>query len=217
MKRLTTFAVICIASAGTLSTACSRGEQAPPPAPATSASPTTAPPTERVVGPLSEEDARALSTMNDRIKAYLVIHDKLEKGLPALPDEATPKQIDRNQREFERRMRKERINAKEGDIFTPEAQPIIKRLLAKLFGGPEGKALKASIMDENPVDPVQLKVMVNGRYPDTVPLTTIPPEVLQTLPKLTEDLEYRFIGDSIILLDVHAHVIADFMEDVLPR
>ena len=57
-------------------------------------------------------------------------------------------------------------------------------------------------MDENPVDPVALKLTVNGRYPDTVPLTTIPPQVLQTLPKLTEDLEYRFIGDWLILLDI---------------
>jgi hypothetical protein len=41
--------------------------------------------------------------------------------------------------------------------------------------------------------------------------------VLQTLPKLTEDLEYRFIGDSLILLDVRAHVIADFIEDIVPK
>jgi hypothetical protein len=41
--------------------------------------------------------------------------------------------------------------------------------------------------------------------------------VLQTLPKLTEDLEYRFIDDWLILLDVHAHVIADFIPDALPR
>ena len=50
-----------------------------------------------------------------------------------------------------------------------------------------------------------------------MPLTTVPPQVLQTLPKLTEDLEYRFIGDWLILLDVHAHVIADFIEDALPE
>jgi hypothetical protein len=41
--------------------------------------------------------------------------------------------------------------------------------------------------------------------------------VLQTLPKLTEDLEYRFHRRLLILLDVHAHVIADFIEDVLPK
>ena len=58
---------------------------------------------------------------------------------------------------------------------------------------------------------------MNARYPDTVPLTTVPPQVLQTLPKLTEDLEYRFIGDSLILLDGHAHIIADFIEDALPK
>jgi hypothetical protein len=64
---------------------------------------------------------------------------------------------------------------------------------------------------------VKLKVKVNARYPDSVPLTTIPPEVLQTLPKLTEDLEYRFVGDWLILLDTHAHVVVDYLEDVLPK
>jgi len=72
-------------------------------------------------------------------------------------------------------------------------------------------------MDESQAPPSAAKLVVNSRYPDTVPLTTIPPQVLQTLPKLTEDLEYRFIGDSLILLDVHAHVIADFIEHVIPR
>jgi hypothetical protein len=103
------------------------------------------------------------------------------------------------------------------DIFTPEARPVIKRLVASVFGGPDGKQLKASIMDENPVTPAALKLTVNSRYPDTVPLTTVPPQVLQTMPKLTEDIEYHFIGDWLILPDVHAHVIADFIEDVLPK
>ena len=59
--------------------------------------------------------------------------------------------------------------------------------------------------------------MVNKRYPDTVPLSTMPPEVLQTLPKLSEDMEYRFIGDRLILLDTHAHLIVDYIDDVLPK
>jgi hypothetical protein len=50
-----------------------------------------------------------------------------------------------------------------------------------------------------------------------VPLSSVPPQVLQTLPKLTEDMEYRFIGDRLILLDTHAHVVADFIEDALPK
>jgi hypothetical protein len=194
-------------------TACN-GHDKPTPPPPTSASPATAPPTERVVGPLSPADAQALSTMNERLGDYIDLHTKLERSLPKLPKDATPQQIDRNQRAFEALIRKARATAKPGDIFTSEARPIIKRLLATVFGGPEGKELKASIMDENPTG---ITISVNGRYPDKVPLSSVPPEVLQTLPKLTEDMEYRFIGDRLILLDTHAHVVADFIDDALPK
>jgi len=166
------------------------------------------------VGPLSTEDAAALATMNARLKEYVELHSKLERTLPKLPDDATPQQIDRNQRQLEQLVREARRTAKQGDLFTPEARPVIKRLLAAVFGGPTGKQLKDSIMDENPVG---VSVTVNGRYPDTVPVSTVPPQVLQTLPKLSEDMEYRFIGDRLILLDVHAHVIADFIDDALPQ
>lgn len=196
--------------------ACAGGD-VPPAPPATSDSPVSAPPTERVVGPLTEADAKALATMNDRLKAYVELHTKIEQSLPKLPTEATPAQIDENQRTFEKLMREARASAEPGELFTPEARPVIRRLLATIFGGPDGRQLKASIMDENPVDPVALKLTVNGRYPDTVPLTTVPPQVLQTLPELTEDLEYRFIGDWLILLDTHAHVIADFIDNALPK
>jgi hypothetical protein len=190
------------------------GRDKPADAPATSASPDTAASTQRVVGPLSPADSQALATMNDRLKEYIDLHTKLERTLPSLPDDATPQQIDKNQRAFEILMRNARRTAKPGDIFTPEARPVIKRLLATVFGGPDGRQLKSSIMDENPVG---RKVTVNGRYPDNVPLSTIPPQVLQTLPKLSEDMEYRFVGDRLILLDTHAHVIADFIDNALPK
>lgn len=205
--------LLTVFAAGTLTfAACGADEPSPPPP--TTESPATAPATERVVGPLNETDAKALATMNDRLREYVDLHQRVEAALPKLPDEATPEQIDKNQRRFEQRIRESRKGAKQGEIFTPEARPVILRLLATVFAGPEGKALKASIMDENPTD---IRHAVNGRYPDTVPLSTVPPEVLQTMPELTEDLEYRFIGDDLILLDTHAHVIVDFIEDALPK
>lgn len=212
-----TLGVVSLVAAAVLALGACTRDGSPPAPPATSESPATAPATERVVGPLTPADAQALATMNDHLKEYVDLHLKLERSLPKLPTEATQEQIDRNQRAFEKLMREARATAKPGDIFTPEARPVIIRLLATVFGGPDGKQLKASIMDENPVDPVALKLAVNGRYPDTVPLTTIPPQVLQTLPQLTEDLEYRFIGDWLILLDTHAHVIADFIDNALPK
>jgi len=60
-------------------------------------------------------------------------------------------------------------------------------------------------------------VSANGRYPDTVPLATMPPQVLAALPTLPDELEFRFIADRLILLDVPAHLVVDYIEDALPR
>jgi hypothetical protein len=199
---------------GVLVAASSCNREVPKPPPETTKSPVDAPSTKRVVGPLSEADAAALATMNDRLKKYVEIHEKVEDELPKRSADATPEEIDKNQRAFELKVREARKHAKQGDIFGPEAQPVIKRLLAAVFAGPEGKELVASILDENPVG---MKLAVNMRYPDSVPISTVPPEVLQTLPRLSEDMEYRFIGRHLILLDSHAHVVADFIPDAIPE
>ena len=115
--------------------ACGR-DTVPPPPPATSASPASAPPTERVVGPLSEADAKALATMNDRLKQYVELHVKLEQTLPKLPKEATPQQIDKNQRALEKLMRETRTKAKPGDFFTAEAQRSSSVCLRPFSAGP---------------------------------------------------------------------------------
>ena len=211
---ITRYGAICCAAVFLIWAAgCDRRKEPSPP-PATSASPTAAPPTERVVGPLSPDEAAILAKMNDNVNAYVELHRKLEADLPKLPKEATPRQIDDNQRLLEKKVREARRSAKQGELITPEASAVIRRLLATIFGGPDGKQLKSSIMDEAPVG---VKLAVNGRYPDDVPLSTIPPQVLQTLPKMAEEMEYRFIGDALILLDVHAHVIADFIPDAMPK
>lgn len=184
-------------------------EQAKPPATAAPV-PQTTPPKDQPVNP----DAKALAGFLDRVNEYVKVHQKLEATLPHLPKEATPQQIDKNQRALGQLIQNERRTAKQGDLFTPDAQAVVKRLLAKVFGGPDGPALKASIMDENPGVP---KIVVNERYPDTVPLSTIPPQVLQGLPKLPEEMEFRFVGNTLVLMDVHAHIIADFIPDAFPH
>jgi hypothetical protein len=199
--------------------ACNRG--APPPAQSTEqAKPAPAAPAQPSVQPAPppegqpvNADARALESMLARINDYAELHKKLEDSLPKLSKESTPEQIDKKQRALGRLIQEKRREAKPGDIFTPEAQAVIKRLLARVFAGPEGAALRASIMDENPV---AIKLAVNSRYPDTIPLSTVPPQVLQGLPKLPEEMEFRFIGRHLILMDVHAHIIVDLIQNALP-
>jgi hypothetical protein len=158
-------------------------------------------------------DAKALEGFLLGVNQYVAVHQKLEDTLPKLSKEATPADIDKHQRALAPLIQNARRDTKQGDIFTPESQAVIKRLLARVFGGPDGAALKASIMDENPGVPA---LKVNDRYPDTVPVSTIPPQVLQGLPRLPEEMEFRFVGNTLILMDTHAHIIADLIPNALP-
>jgi hypothetical protein len=69
-------------------------------------------------------------------------------------------------------------------------------------------------MDENPG--TLPSVNVNDRYPDGVPVTTMPIELLETLPKLGEKLEYRFLGKHLILLDTCCQIVLDITPNVMP-
>jgi hypothetical protein len=223
MIRLLAQRVFALATAASLSmVACARAagpaadaDQGKPPAaaPARPDRPTPQTTTAKPDQPVNP-DAKALAGFLDRVNEYVKVHQKLEAALPHLPKEATPQQIDKNQRALGALIQDARRTAKQGDIFTPESQGVMKRLLAKVFGGADGAALKASIMDENPGVP---KIVVNERYPDTVPLSTIPPQVLEGLPKLPEEMEFRFVGNTLVLMDVHAHIIADYIPDAFPH
>jgi hypothetical protein len=160
------------------------------------------------------EDARIGAEFLKRLQQYVELHKKMEATLPKLPDEASPVDIDKHQRELGRLMEQARPQAQPCDVFKKDSRAYFRRQMQRVFAGPEGRELKASIMDENP-GPIRLRV--NGRYPDTVPLSTMPSQVLLAIPRLPEELEYRFIGDRLILLDVHAHTIIDYIDDALPR
>ena len=167
----------------------------------------TAPPKVAVPG-----DAAIEADFNKRIDEYVKLHKQLEAKVPKLPKDATPQQIDKDQRAMLELVAQARANAKPGDLFAPDMQKLIKQRFAVIFKGPQGQQAKKYIHDEpHPVTPE-----INKRYPDNIPLSTMPPRVLAQLPKLPDELEYRFIANHLIVMDVHAHVILDYVLDAIP-
>jgi len=162
----------------------------------------------------STSDVRTIEGFRQRINQYALLHNRLEAGIPKLPADADAQTIDQHQRRLGQLLMTNRKGAKRGDVFTPDAERLFRRLLGQVFSGPEGAELKATIMDENPT---VMKLAVNARYPDQVPFSTMPPQVLAMLPRLPEDVEYRFIGTQLILLDIHAHTIVDYIDNALPK
>ena len=160
-------------------------------------------------------NAKAIAGFQEEINEYVELHRMLEKTLTPVPRDATPEMIDKFQRDLGRLVQQARKNARAGDVFESDARPVLRKLLAGLFNGPDGKKLRMAVAEENPGESV--KLAVNGRYPDTIPLSSMPPQVLQTLPQLPAELEYRFIESTLIPLDVHAHIIVDYMTGAVPK
>jgi len=160
------------------------------------------------------QNAQAVANFQKRVEAYMALHKKLEATLPKLPKETTPELIDRDQRALQALIAAARAEAKPGDIFTQDIQLIARSVMARLFAKADRQKMLDSINDENPGN---IRLTVNGRYPDTVPLANMPAELLKALPPLPDELEYRFVGDALILLDAHAHLVVDFFQNVLPK
>ncbi len=158
-------------------------------------------------------DAPALKEFETRVKEYEDLQKTLAAKVTRPPTEATPETIDKYERALGMLIENARRTARQGDIFTPAVQAIVRRELGRIFAGAQGKQLIASIMDENPV---KATLKINARYPDEIPLSTMPPEVLSVLPPLPKTLNYRFISDQLILLDTEAHIVVDYVSKALP-
>jgi hypothetical protein len=156
--------------------------------------------------------AAAYEAFSRRVDDYMTLQKKLARSLPGLPGKPTPQQLVDHQRALATLLTTARPRASKGDVFGKDVPVLIRQSLAPLFKGPEGARTRALIMEEpHPVVPA-----VNVRYPDEVPLSTMPPDVLKALPTLVEGLEFRFVGRHLILLDVQSHLIVDVVENAIP-
>ena len=161
------------------------------------------------------DERAAILAFREAVEAYAVLHRRLESTLPAYGPSPSPTAVHEREVEFERRLAAERRDAPEGALFVSPVQPLIRQALARLLAGSQGQALVGIIHEEDDERPSRARV--NTRYPDAVPLSSVPTTVLAVLPPLPEELEYRFVGRDLILLDTGARLVADRLPGVLPR
>lgn len=148
------------------------------------------------------------------VDAYVALHRRLEETLPALSKQATPVDIETHERALGKLIVGARPKAVQGDLLVAEIQPVLRRISGEILAGPNGPAMLNEIRGE---EPVTIAARVNERYPDQVPLSAIPFRFLNSFPRLPEELEYRFLGRDLVLLDVDGRIVVDFLRDVLPR
>ena len=85
-------------------------------------------------------------------------------------------------------------------------------MIAGVMRGPHGADVLSTLQA---AEPVRIEVTPNKLYPVGVPLQTMPPSLLAALPKLPPELEYRIVGNALILRDVPANVVIDFVPNAM--
>ena len=143
-----------------------------------------------------------IADFSTRVQSYFELRSRLQEGLPPFRVTDDVAEIKRVQRALARKIQAARHGAHEGDIFSPAISAEFKDVLALEMNA----RTWAVIMDDNPGE---FSHEINGIYPEGKPLSTVPGTILAALPALPDDVEYRFLGRHLILLDIRANVILD--------
>jgi hypothetical protein len=149
-----------------------------------------------------------LADFTTKMEAYAALRRSLEEGLPPLEVTDRPDEIQRAERALAERIRRARAGTGRGDIFTED----IRRGFRQLLRPVATKAICEAIRDDNPGE---FRYSVNSEYPKDRPVSTVPAAVLAVLPRLPEDVWYRFLRRDLILHDTRANIILDRIDEAI--
>jgi hypothetical protein len=139
---------------------------------------------------------------------YAKLRSTLQKGLPALAVTAKPSEIEEAERLLAERIRKARTGARRHDIFTDETRRAFRQMLRPVTTA----ATCAFLRDDNPSEWFWA---VNAEYPKNHPISSMPPAMLAVLPRLPEDVFYRFLDTDLVLHDTKANVMLDRIDNAI--
>ena len=147
--------------------------------------------------------AAPVRDFDHRVSDYVKLHKKLEAQLPRLKSTDSAEAITSHQKELSGKIHEARNAAKPREIFTPEISAEFRRLIAHGMRGHRAQQVQRSLQH---AEPVQVALRINEPYPDNLPLQSMPPTLLQHLPKLPPEVDYR----------IAANLIVDFIPDAIP-
>jgi hypothetical protein len=162
----------------------------------------------------SYNDVQLLADFQDRVQGYVTLHRRLEGPLPPLALSSDPREIFAAIDALKQELRAARFKAKQGDIFTRDIARLFRNTIHETLCDSDLVELLAVFAEEN--DKPTAPPRVNASYPVGSALPMMSPRLLLALPLLPEELQYRFMHRSLILWDVHAELIVDFIPDAIP-
>ncbi|HEX9755453.1 MAG TPA: hypothetical protein VGA42_07080 [Gemmatimonadales bacterium] len=150
-----------------------------------------------------------------RVDEYVALHNAAAEKVGPLDETKSQAEIAARAVALGYAIAAARPQAKQGDIFTIEIATVFATMIHEEYSRRPPPVLdtREDTQEELP----DFVPKVNELYPTTYPLATFPPSLLPLLPRLPEDIvEYRIVQKYLILRDVEANLIIDFMPNALP-
>jgi hypothetical protein len=168
-----------------------------------------------IVTLLLAADPDPLRDFQARVDAYVLLHRTLEVGTPPRVITRDPAQILFASDALADAIVAARPNARQGDIFTPEATRFFReRIHLALAGVNVDRSLDELYEGENFRS---FRAVIHARDPQCRVPSGLPIALLWVLPELPGELEYRVVGRDLALWDEHAAIIVDFIPNAFPE
>ena len=165
-----------------------------------------------------------LESFRAALKTYVDLTQPFRKEAATKGDAAPNQTTSPNDAEIAIRLRqrtlaesirtKVRPTAHQGEIFPPPVADLIRQRIAAAFRGPTVDLIRDGLQEQTEgLKDAPPTLAIN----QIVTVPRVPPLLLESLPQLPEQVEFDFSGRALILRDVDADLVVDFIPLAFPE
>jgi hypothetical protein len=145
------------------------------------------------------------------IEDYMALRREAKSHLPPLEVTPTPQRLQQAVDALAAEIRHSRAAAEFGAFFAPDVRDVFRARLRRAFHAPGcAEAVHGDKSEKEYWQPP----IVGATFPWKTARST-PACVLAVLPTLPQELQYRFVGSSLVIVDVDADLIVDVLMDAI--
>jgi hypothetical protein len=160
------------------------------------------------------DEKAALDQFNASVERYMALRRKVLTETSGPSKNSTSVQLTDASDALAAAIQRSRRDAAMGDVFVAPAAEVMKRRVLVVVRNEHLAPVLADIDDDGPII---RQPKIHLRFPAAAQVATMPPAILAVLPPLPKGLEYRIVGRYLVLRDVDAALVLDYIADAIPR
>ena len=161
-----------------------------------------------------DSDDASIQQFRSAVRTYAALHRRIEKQLPPFRVMDHGGDIVESSNALAAALQTARAKAREGDFFTTAVAVNFRLRIAEALAARQilPDEVVADSVGEAPADAPM--PFVNGRFPWARGAATWPC-IIEALPGLPDELQYRIVGRDLVLVDTHAGLVVDILRNAI--